>query len=76
VCVCVCVGFVMCVCFGNLCTCIYCLYRRHIQLEGTSKEYLYLLCFCIVLFMHIYSLYAFVSFCKLCIFTAMFMYTY
>ena len=22
--VCVCVGFVMCGCFGNMCTCIYC----------------------------------------------------
>jgi len=24
--VCVCVGFVMCRCFGNMCTCIYCVY--------------------------------------------------
>jgi len=40
--VCVCVGFVMCGCFGNVCTCnncvSYCFY-----------------CFCIVLFMYISS---------------------
>jgi len=23
---CVCVGFVMCGCFGNMCTCIYCVF--------------------------------------------------
>ena len=41
--VCVCVGFVMCGCFGNMCTCIYCV------LYG-----LYCV-FCIVSFMYIYS---------------------
>ena len=52
----ICVGFVMCGCFGNMCTCIY--------------------SFCIVSFMYIYSFYAFVSFCTLCIFIVMFMYSH
>ena len=40
--VCACVGFVMCGCFGNMCTCIYCFV-------------LFVLCFCIVSFTYIYS---------------------
>jgi len=40
--VCVCVGFVMCGCFGNLCTCIYCvLYCLYCFLY--SFVYVYLL---------------------------------
>ena len=35
-------SFVMCGCFGNMCTCIYCVV-------------LFVLCFCIVSFMYIYS---------------------
>jgi len=46
--VCVCMGFVKCRCFGNMCTCIYCAFV------------LFVLCFCIVSFMYIYSFYAFV----------------
>ena len=49
---CVCVGFVMCmcVCVGFvMCGCF-----------RNSYVYLYLTCFCIVSFIYIYSLYAFV----------------
>ena len=41
--VCVFVGFVMCGCFGNMCSCIYCVL------------YCLYCVFCIVVFMHIYS---------------------
>jgi len=37
------IGFLMRECFGNMCTCIYCVL------------YCLLLCFCIVSFMYIYS---------------------
>jgi hypothetical protein len=37
VCVCVCVGCVMCECFGNVCTCIYCV-----------LYYLYCVFYCLV----------------------------
>ena len=47
----VCVGFVMCVCFGNMCTCIYCV--------------LYYFCrvCCIVSFIYIYIYIYFYLFC-------------
>jgi hypothetical protein len=39
----VCVGFVMCECFGNMCTCIHCVVCC----------LLFVLCFCIVSFMYV-----------------------
>ena len=44
VCVYVCVGFVMCGCFGNMCTCIYCvLYFLQYFLYCFVYVYLFLL---------------------------------
>ena len=42
VCVCVCVGFVMCGCFGSTCTCIYCvLYCLYCVVCIVSFTYIY-----------------------------------
>ena len=45
-------GVGMCGCFGNMCTCIYCVFL------------LFVLCFCIVSFMYIYSYLLLLYWCK------------
>jgi hypothetical protein len=65
--VCVCVGFVMCGCFGNMCTCIYCVFLFFLlcifnlfTLSFSFLSYVFLLlCLCILIVM--YAL-----FCILC----------
>jgi len=64
--VCVCVGFVMCVCFGNMCTCIYCvfvLFRLpiliHCMLLFNFVCYVFLLlCLCILIVCMLCSVYS------------------
>ena len=70
--VCVCVGSVMCGCFGNMCTCIYCvvLFRLCIfillMFLFNSVSYVFLfLCLCIIV---IYVLYILFSSCRLALF--------
>jgi len=62
VCVCVCVGFVTCGCFGNVCTCIYCVFYCFFYV------YLFFVCFCLVLYvMYFYRyIYVFLLLCMLC----------
>jgi len=40
---CVHVGVVMCGCFGNMCTCIYCVFYCFVYV------YLFFVCFCLIL---------------------------
>jgi len=48
--VCVCTGFVMCGCFGNMCTCIYCV------LYCCVYVYLFFLCFCLFFVSYVFLL--------------------
>jgi len=59
--------------FCNMCVCVYGFCNVWVF---WLYVYLYLLCFCIVSSMFIYSFYVFVQFCKLCIFIDMFVYSY
>jgi len=59
--VCVCVGCVICWCFGNMCTCIYkvfvlfllCIFIIFMLLFNSVSYVFILLCLCILVFMYV-----------------------
>ena len=46
--VCVCVVFVMCGCFGNICTCIYCVFVWLVMCFIYCLVYIYLFALCLL----------------------------